>query len=221
MPLKLVRVPSFHFIKMWPYLALSYVYFLCSLIHGIITPQIVGGESKTSSTLVRIESTDHNVSDYVSFMRNQTSVQMVAMRMMNPLMVSFMCLGALIVSAFCVSNDLPLLFNKLSQVDHSLKTLVKQNGRVDYRITVTAVLYFIVLTVIVSLFYLSYAFYVVQSWEIIWNVVLTVDNSISFSSEIQFIVLALYLKERFKLINENLFEHADQYVLVNHFSVFK
>ncbi|KAE8573513.1 Gustatory receptor 198 [Halyomorpha halys] len=213
MPLKLVRVPSFHFIKAWSHLVLSSIYFLCSLVHGILTPKIVGGESKTSSTLVRIDLTDNNVSDYVSFIRNQTSVQMVAMRMMTPLMVSFMCLGALIVSVFFVRSGLPPLFNKLSHVDHSLKTLIKPNGKEDYKIAIYAALYFLVSTLIVTLFYLSYAFYVVQSWEIIWNVILTIDNSISFSTEIQFIVLALYLKGRFKLINEHLFEHVDQNVL--------
>ena len=193
-----------------------------SFVHGVTTPFFVNGESKTSSTIVRVDYPSGNVSDYVSFMRNQTSVQMVAMRMMTPVIVSFMSLGAQIVSIFFVRSDLPNFFNKFSQVDVSLSTVISKKDRFDFKITLFVILYYFLLSIPVFLFYLFYSFSAAQgNWEFIWHFILALDNFISFSSEIQFIDLALYLKSRFRIINDYLCEHIEQHISVNYFSIYK
>ncbi|KAK9502132.1 hypothetical protein O3M35_012723 [Rhynocoris fuscipes] len=217
MPLRLIKKPYLH-LKPTKY----GIYYLllcltCVLIHGMATPWFFV-KTRSSTLLLEPDVDATNTSTYVKFIRNQTSAQILTMKVLNNLINTFMSVGSYTVSLFFVLNKLPMFQSYLADVDRGLVPFMKFNPRINYYIALLLTGYFIIMFATICSFYI----FVVISQKggftfQLWSTFLLFVVFSSFSSECQFLDLALCLLYRFRAINDFLKIYSTQREMFNAF----
>lgn len=218
MPLYFYYKPVTH-LKLSKYkLMYSWFLFACVIVHGVATPWVVVETKISAVNPVVVPKVVSNVSTYVNFIRNQTSAQIIAMRVINPLINIFMCLGSLWVGLIYVTDKLPVFISHLTDIDRGLVPFMKLRPKLNLFISLTLTMYFSILSVPVFTIYLCTVYSQGKFWPQVWSTLLLFCDASNYSVEIQFLNWALCLHIRFKAINDFLQRHSTQNEMFNAFN---
>lgn len=195
-------------------IAYAIVSLILTILHGMSAPIYVLGSSSSneyrqSVFMYNLFTSEDDESDAaIRKLYDKDTKQSLVMKVLNPLLVTLMCVGTRLVALYPMRFVLPDFFNKLTTADRFMKRIKHFsdhiNDRNHRRCAVVAVLYFTVLSLPINLYYLYSVSGVTSLFGIVWCTVLVWSNLTSFCGDLQFIFSGYLLKMRFKLINDTL-----------------